>query len=70
MLSQEEVDEAPLDEEIGRLVGITESEEQNPDHSKQAKTSTSVAGPKVLAKKIWKSCKKIPHALHCRCYYY
>jgi len=62
--TDKEIDEAPLDEEIGRLVGVTESEEQNPDHSKEAKTSTSVAGPKVLAKKIWKSCKKIPNALH------
>jgi len=75
MLTEEEVDEAPLDEEIGRLIGITEFEqpqhetgENNHEYNnnnKEPKSSTSVGGPKVLAKKIWKNCKKIPiHARH------
>jgi len=66
-LTQDEFDDAPLDEEIGRLIGINESDQHHhegdcPENNKHkdSKTSTSVGGPKVLAKKIWKNCKKIP----------
>mmetsp|Transcript_26456 Transcript_26456/g.62156 ORF Transcript_26456/g.62156 Transcript_26456/m.62156 type:complete len:1047 (-) Transcript_26456:1307-4447(-) len=68
-LNPEEVDDAPLDEEMGRLGGTIEPvrTELSSEHntSKDTKSSTSVGGPKVLAKKIWKNCKKIPiPALH------
>jgi hypothetical protein len=69
--AREEVDNVPMDEEIDRLlIGITESSERHqhetgkdkPVHNnnKEPKSPTSVGGPKVLAKKIWKNCKKIP----------
>ena len=63
-LLPEDGDDAPLDEEIGRLRGSMEParKEVNSEHNitKDTKSSTSVGGPKVLAKKIWKNCKKIP----------
>lgn len=59
--NREEVDDAPLDEEIGRLLGANESDGAD---EKEPKSSTGVGGPKVLAKKIWKKAKKIPTALH------
>jgi len=62
-----EADDAPLDEEVGHLTGITEHEQHESgknapvyNNNKELKSPTSVAGPKVLAKKIWKNCKKIP----------
>ena len=69
----EKVDEAPLDEEYGRLLGTNTNESEQfqndvegnveDDHNHgDGRSSTSAGGPKVLAKKIWKNFKKTPQS--------
>jgi len=70
--AREEDDDIPMDEDFDRLLeGIDESSSEEHQHergeeklmhnnNKEPKSSTSVGGPKVLAKKILKNFKKIP----------